>query len=179
MPVILMSGPKFSGKSRFIERLVARLNDKKIPVGGFFQRGMFRKPDEKIGYELVSASDGTAVPIARSGGEGVRWQFYMDAFEKAAGMFDGGADVFVIDEIGPLEVAGQGHRRTLQHALGKRVPLLVVVRSELADEARKIIGTSREIIEIQYSPENDKNISKQIIGMLIENHVSTNGGKND
>jgi nucleoside-triphosphatase THEP1 len=47
--------------------------------------------------------------------------------------------MIIVDEFGPLELNGKGWRSDVDNLLaGKHPPILLVVRSGLADEARKL-----------------------------------------
>jgi nucleoside-triphosphatase THEP1 len=168
-PIIILSGPKFSGKSRFIERFITRIRNNGLVVGGFFQRGVFNESGEKVGYDLVGATDGSRTPIARADGGTGRWKFIDGAFKRAAGMLPENMQLCVMDEIGPLELSGKGHRAALEKVIEKSCALLIVVREELADEVRGILGAGRKIVEIGYSPGEEHVISERLV-RIIKDH---------
>ena len=165
--VILVSGPRFSGKSRFVEQLLPKLREKGLKLTGFFQRGVFDDNNLKTGYNLVSAENGTAVPLARRAGPGSPWEFDETAFERAREMITGGADVIIIDEAGPLELSGGGHARTLETALGMKSLILIVVREELAESLRRWLSGEREVTVLQFVPGAEETLAKRVLEILL------------
>ena len=160
-PVILLRGPKFSGKSLFVERLAARLSGEGIRVTGFFQRGVFDEAGRKKGHDLVLLPNGESRPIARRSGKSDEWSFFDEAFALAAESIDEDAEVCVIDEIGRLELKREGHFRVFEHAMKLDMPLIIVVREKLADDVVGILGDTRPVREIRHvESEIDTNVSR-------------------
>lgn len=162
---ILVSGPKFSGKSAFVERLLPVLRARGLALTGFLQRGVFDKDGLKSGYNLVSVENGTSVSLARRANPDSPWQFDEPAFARAAQMLDESADVIILDEIGPLELSGGGHAQALQAALNMQVPLLIVVREELAEEFRHL-WTHRDMVVLNFNPGSEEKLTRRILEIL-------------
>lgn len=163
-PVFLFHGPKFSGKSLLVEKLAARLSSDGIRVTGFFQRGIFDEEGRKTGHDIVLLPKGESRPIASRSIESSEWSFFDEAFTVAAESIEEDADLCVIDEIGRLELKGEGHRRALDRAMVLDTPILIVVREELADEVRGILGDSREVREIRHVESKiDANVSRIVL----------------
>ncbi len=164
--VILIAGPKFSGKSRFVEQILPKLREQGLEVTGFFQRGVFDAEGTKTGYDLVSAQDGSAFPLARRAGPDSYWKFDEKAFASTTEMVTGQADVCVLDEIGPLELSGRGHAAVLGAALRMRVPLIIVVREELLGELRRRLPADREATILHFMPGKEAGLLRHIIETL-------------
>lgn len=163
---ILLVGPVFSGKSRFIEDLSSSLGAAGFAVAGFFQRGAFRADGRKIGYDLVGLSSGSCRPLARRSEAGDRWLFDDAAFESARGEVREDADLVVIDEIGPLELAGKGHAKAVDRALSVSPTVLIVVREALADEAVKWLSARADVIRVCFEPGRGDEITAEIREIL-------------
>ena len=164
--IIILSGPKFSGKSLFIEKLLPQLREKKLSLCGFYQRGMFNERGAKIGYDLVNAGDGTSLPLARRAQPDAPWEFEGEVFLHAAGMVSDGADLCILDEIGPLELSGGGHAKTLEAALEMSNCLIIVVREELADEFRLVLPGDRELFVVDFDSSEEARAARRILEIL-------------
>ncbi|HUT77178.1 MAG TPA: nucleoside-triphosphatase [Polyangia bacterium] len=164
--VILLSGPKFSGKSRFVERLARELREAGVRVSGFFQRGVFDGAGNKIGYDLVDVAAGATRPLARISGARDAWVFDDAAFADAAANLDSEAELVIVDEAGPLELSGRGHRQTLERALDGRGPILLVVREELEESFRAMLATRAGTAHVRYLPQSAGETSERIRELL-------------
>lgn len=163
---ILIVGPRFSGKSRFVENLLPRMRKAGLKLAGFLQRGVFDETGTKIGYDLVNVEDGSAVPLARRGTPEGPWEFHDEAFEKAAGLVRENADIIILDEIGPLELSGSGHAQTMRHALATSAAVIIVVRKELEKVIPELIPDTRDIHVMHFSPGTEEELSGQILSLL-------------
>jgi len=163
---ILLTGPRFCGKSMFVENLLPVLRENGLSVTGFFQRGVFDN-GFKAGYDLVRVKDGQSVPLARRPDSDSPWEFDEQVFDHAAEMVKGGADTIILDEIGPLELSGGGHAKTLQAALKMHSNVIIVVREELAGEMKQSLPPGRDVTVIRFEQGNEENLSRQILGLLL------------
>jgi nucleoside-triphosphatase THEP1 len=192
--VILLAGPRFSGKSRLAERLARELTAEGLRVSGFVQRGVFDGAGNKQGYDLVDLAANSCRPLARirpdrrhhasahapplrlpergPGGE-VRgpetgsWVFDEAAFAHAATMIEPGADLVIVDEVGPLELAGGGHLRALLDGLTAGARVLLVVREELAGEFAALLAPRAAVTRVRYDPRTEDEIAKRIRELLF------------
>jgi nucleoside-triphosphatase THEP1 len=124
-------GPRGSGKTTVVERIVAALAAAGWRLGGVTQPGE-GKPPQRSGYRLRDAASGEEVAFARRGDDG--FVFAADGWRWAgariAAAMDG-ADCVVVDELGRLEARGQGHLASLELP-SRPLLLLVAVRTEHA-----------------------------------------------
>lgn len=126
-------------RSRAAREVVAGLAARGLRVGGFTQRAVDRDDGTKD-YELVRAADGATVPLARTGrqpaaaeGGGCALAFDPAAFEAARRWVAADAascDVLVLDAIGKLELAGEGHRAAVERALAAAPPVVLAIRDD-------------------------------------------------
>jgi iron complex transport system ATP-binding protein len=138
--IILITGPLHSGKTTFIRReLVPGLINKGLSVGGYVSPAVF-EGEERRGYDLLDLKTGQLLPFLRKEGES-GWQrigayyFLPSGLEKAEGLIrDFQGDVCIIDEIGPMELAGGGLWPAIGELLARdHIPMLLIVRDFLAD----------------------------------------------
>jgi len=163
---ILLVGPVFSGKSRFVEELAGSLAASGRVVAGFVQRGIFDVEGRKVGYDLVGLSSGSCRRIAnrREGGPG--WRFEDGAFADALGEVRAGADLVVIDEVGPLELAGRGHAVAVDRALSSCPAVLVVVREALMEEVGAWLAERAEVTVLSFGPGRERELARRVMGSV-------------
>jgi nucleoside-triphosphatase THEP1 len=139
IPVVVAAGVRNSGKTAAVSALVERLQRRGVRVTGFVQPGIF-EDGLKVGFAVRDLATGEEAVLARvaperQGDHGTSYLFDDAGFtlaRRALGRASPG-DLVVVDELGPVELRGQGHMPAVQRALG--VPglagLVVVVRSQL------------------------------------------------
>ena len=138
-PTVVITGPPGSGKTPLVAAAVDELVRRGIPVAGFVQPAVV-DGDRKVGFRLRDVATGTEAPLARrvasgSGSHGTSFEFDPAGFELAVRALARARDgsVLVIDELGPVELRGDGHwpavRRTVASVALRAV--VVVVRPSL------------------------------------------------
>ncbi|MDX6767914.1 MAG: nucleoside-triphosphatase, partial [Elusimicrobiota bacterium] len=137
--LFLVAGPAGSGKSAFLAALVERLRERKVGVAGLLSPGE-HAGGVRTGFDAVDLATGRRVALSRRGGP-PEWPalvgpFHFSpeglAFGRAALAAD--AEVLVVDEVGPLELAGGGWAAALDAlALTRRRPMVWAVRDGLVD----------------------------------------------
>jgi nucleoside-triphosphatase THEP1 len=138
-PVVVATGATNAGKTTAVQAAAERSRGNGYRVVGFVQPGRFAD-GEKVGFAVRDLSTGEETELARSvsrdqGEHGTRFRFSAAGFalaEHALSKARSG-DLLVVDELGPLELRGQGHMPSVQRAL--RVPglaaVVLVVRIQL------------------------------------------------
>lgn len=176
--VFLIIGERQTGKTTFISRLVEDLTQSGIRVGGFVAR-VAHQNEQVEGYTLRLLSDDTEHQYCmRHGASG--WErigrFFIDPAGQALGMRafaqipEQAPQVFVVDEVGPLEMGNRGWSSGLS-ALCSQHQLIQIwsVRSSLQ---RKV---TRKWPGYQYHPvildqhSNPADLKHEII-QLLQNH---------
>ncbi len=114
--VYLVNGNRETGKTTFLDRLQEELKVLGMQVGGFLARGVHIN-DQRMGYDLELIADKQVAAFCRIGGQ-ADWErigrysidpegivLGGDAFSQAE---QKATDVFIIDEVGPLEMQDKG-----------------------------------------------------------------------
>jgi len=151
--VFIYSQPKHSGKS---EKLMA-WSDLQAPasVAGFLSPTHLTEDKRKVLYDLQTKNTFPFEEREPSSAT-VRVNSYnlvTAAFSHAEEIYDRteGAAIFVVDEVGPLELQDGGHHNLLVRILGeKKTPsLLLVVREGLVDDvvAKYLQGLAPHVLE--------------------------------
>jgi nucleoside-triphosphatase len=113
--LVVVTSPQHTGKSSLIARYVNLCGQKKVGVAGILAEGLWEN-NQRSGFNLVDLSTGVRVPLAvRSAPHGparIRFDFFPEGIEAARAALDADrcatADLIVVDEVGKLEVIGQG-----------------------------------------------------------------------
>ncbi|MFA6317430.1 MAG: nucleoside-triphosphatase [Elusimicrobiota bacterium] len=138
--VVIITGSRGEGKSKLVGELAEALAASGLSVGGIHAPGYW-EGGKRAGFDIVDLATGERRALCRAGGkEGGQVQgkfrfsdegiaFGLKALETA---LEKGADVIVVDEVGPLELQGRGWAPALDSlAAGRRKPMVWVVRPEL------------------------------------------------
>jgi nucleoside-triphosphatase THEP1 len=144
--VVAAKGGRRSWVAReVVEALAAR----GLAVGGFTQRTVDGEGGDKT-IDLVRARDGRVTPLARTvrqpapaEGGGCSLVFDAAGFDAARRWVEEDverSDVVVLDAIGKLELAGEGHRGTIAAALAAGAPVVLAVRDDQLVYAVEALG---------------------------------------
>ena len=169
--IFLLSGPIHSGKTSLIKVIIKELQSVNIKLDGFISNPIF-KNKEIIGYDLFDLKKEKPLPFIVKFGEN-SWQkigsffFIPEGLKEANKIILRGkdADILIIDEIGPLELSGQGVWPSLKKVISPPVTrLLLVVRENIIENFRKLLGNGRMKI---FNIEN-----KEVAGHIIEDIIT-------
>ncbi|MBN1954960.1 MAG: hypothetical protein JW900_07900 [Anaerolineae bacterium] len=165
--IVILSGERGVGKTTVCRKTIARARDAGLTCGGIL---------------TVRAESGARIAVdVRSGAErrlttsaaGVRQGRY--TFDPAVLAWGSRllaqalpCDLFVVDEIGPLEIRrGEGWRNALDLLHGERFRLaLAVVRPALVTDVQFLLPTSATVLKA--TPENRNQLPEIIAGMIEE-----------
>ncbi len=138
-----ITGDLHEGKTTLAGQVVEALQARGFRVAGLLAPGIW-KDGLREGFDAMNVSTRAAVPLCRRGApeEGARvgpYRFFAEgiAFGREALSLESvrSADLAVVDEVGPLELRGEGWAMAvdvLRH--NSAVPLLLLVRSGLMGE---------------------------------------------
>lgn len=141
--IFVVTGEVHTGKTTFVRNLVERLRENKVTIAGFLSKGAFSN-GERSEFILIDLESCMEVPLAsveaKQGWTRFR-KFYFDPqvirmgemiVEAALG---GDPDLIVIDEVGPMELQGQGWSDLLELLDREyRTNQLWVVRDQVLQE---------------------------------------------
>jgi len=134
-PTVIVTGERGTGKTTLAAAVVERLRAVGLIVGGILAPGAFRD-GKRFSFVEVDLTSGASRALAcrerREGwtDEGSFWVAPDGlAFGRAALSVEG-ADVMVVDEVGPWELRGSGWSAELDALAQGDVPLLLTVRRE-------------------------------------------------
>jgi nucleoside-triphosphatase THEP1 len=170
--VYILTGVIQSGKTTLLKQLVRLLKQKGINVRGHLSEAVHQN-NEKIGYDLLDIKDGTFFPFLRMEGdedwERIGHYFFMPlSLKKAEAILlgDPDAEVFIVDEIGPLELKGKGLWPALMEKLAQSsAKILIVVRKNILHDM--IESIQKENQKVRVFDIQDKNVLKAMVDTFI------------
>ena len=143
--LVLWTGPKHSGKTTALTELARRARRGRIPLTGILAPSVYRD-HRLLRFDLVDAGTGQRCLLARRGTEGDEQvgQFALTADGLAFGrtvlaQSARSTGLCLVDEFGPLELAGRGWRQSVDSLLDRTSALVVmVVRQELVERVAEL-----------------------------------------
>jgi len=150
-PVVLLTGPTGSGKTTLATALVEYLREQGVTVAGILAPGLLHE-GRRTGFDIVDLATGERAPLAREQHEGgashVRWSRFAFSAEglalgnRALAVNAAGAELVVVDEVGPLELAGSGWAPALDALADSPAGLVLVVRESVLEDVRARWGSA-------------------------------------
>lgn len=169
--IVLVTGPRGVGKTTLCLRTVTLAKEAHYSCAGLLT---LREDDDR--RILVDVRTGDRRPLTTSGPTGVsvgRYLFDPDALAWGTAILARSTpcDLLVLDELGPLEMAGGGWAVGIDVLRGERFFLaLVVVRPELVAEA---LERFPDAWAVEVTPENRDGLPVWLAGLLPPRRRST------
>ena len=143
---IIITGGRQSGKSTLAARLVQFLNSRGVTLSGILALGLWQD-DQRQGFDLVDLKTGVKCPLARrqtdSGDNTITpFQFFDKGIAAGARALNEercrDTSVIIVDEVGKLELQGEGWARFLDPLLSIRSAVHIwIVRENLVEKVRR------------------------------------------
>jgi nucleoside-triphosphatase THEP1 len=144
--IIVVSGPRESGKTTRLLELFKDLNSASVNAGGFVSIRILNDKNTS-GYNLYDLQKGDLGFLMHENidfGNGKVGRFFINEEAFKTGnklvdkLIDQSSDVVILDEIGKLEAAGQGWAASLQKALTSKASVVMVsINPEHLDNVSK------------------------------------------
>jgi nucleoside-triphosphatase THEP1 len=151
---ILVTGESGCGKTNFCRRMADSARRSGLKVGGVLAPAVHRNGD-RVGVDAVDLATQESVPIARAIAP-VPWDrrprnatLLREGLDLARAALERAVrqpfDLIVIDEFGPLELAGGGIREEAVEAWNSGRDVVLVAPSKIADEAVDALGRPPDV----------------------------------
>jgi len=147
--IFVLTGAVHSGKTTSLEKIIHNLGKENSRIDGYLSKALLEN-QEIIGYDLFDLREERSAPFIRRQGE-EDWErvgsysFNPQGLSRAKSIILRGtkADILVVDEVGPLELAGKGIWPALEKVLFLPKPhFILAVR-------KRILGDFIALIESQ------------------------------
>lgn len=152
MMLFLWTGPKHSGKTTSAAKLACTAKQHDFRVAGLLAPSVYRD-GHLAGFDALDLRSEIRIPLAvrRDGpGDVGSFHFLEEGLRLGSHALDAaateGANLVMVDEFGPLELAQRGWRAAVDSLVyAGKTPLVIVVRQELAGAVRDVYAdvTSR------------------------------------
>lgn len=151
---VVVTGPPGSGKTPVVTAAVDELVRRGLTVAGFVQPAIVNG-SRKIGFRLRDVATGDEVPLAQrvatgSGSHGTSFEFDPAGFELAVRALARARDgsLLVIDELGPVELRGDGHWPAVRRAVASVAlrAVVVVVRPSLVPSLLEALDAADVVV---------------------------------
>lgn len=160
--VLLLTGGSGDGKTTLIRQVAASLRERGVVVGGVLAPG-FWKDGNRSGFDVVDLFDGRKAPLCRrsedneAGQAGTPFRFLPEGLRlgrealSAARLHSRNVALVVVDEIGPLELAGEGWAPALDSLVEQwRGPMIWVVRRDLVQKVKqRWLQSEPEVLDVR------------------------------
>ncbi len=149
--VLIVTGESGAGKTKALIDFVEECRQLGIVVCGRLQPSL----EDRNGYDIVDIASGLRSQFMRLAGPDTSPVDTVGRFERfeipegfTADAPLKGAEILVLDEIGPLELQGRGHSQALRSALVSQVgTILIAVRPKLVREVQREFGFDAEVVD--------------------------------
>jgi nucleoside-triphosphatase THEP1 len=154
--VFILAGHTGSGKTTLAGEVVEGLRARGLRVGGILAPGLL-EDGRRTGFDIANLTTGESARLAREHGaearlhpQWSRFAFSPDGLalgQRALGPDARTADIILVDEVGPFELAGGGWAPSLDRLVGEHAgPLLLVVRASIVDAVRRRWGSGGTVV---------------------------------
>ncbi len=176
---ILLIGKRQVGKTTVCRRVAVLSRELGYEPAGMLSPALLSRDGLPLAYHALMVSDGEQRLLARADGDlggpstGC-YSFDADVFSWVIGRLRAaisqGCDLLIVDEIGPLELErGRGLAPLLSDLSARRLPLLLVVRPELAGQLQeRLPGVPFRAFTV--TQENRQALADAIIKELFAEH---------
>lgn len=137
----MLTGPKHSGKTTFLLKLVEKLKREKFRIAGFTAPSVY-EGTFLLGFDLYDIRRGQKVKLARRKSAKDEFEFSEEGRRFGRKILESdqtrNADLIIIDEFGPMELENGGWRKNIDLLLESKKCLLLIVREELVEKVKRI-----------------------------------------
>ncbi|MGB9667436.1 MAG: dTMP kinase [Thermosulfidibacteraceae bacterium] len=158
---VVITGKPGVGKTTLIGKLVFDLKNRGFKLKGFFTREV-REGSRRIGFDICDIGNGKVVPLARVGLEGKfkvsKYTVFVSTVDEFSRILldevdsDDGSTVFVIDEIGKMELFSREFRTLIERLL--RRGNFVVTAGIINDPLNRRIMGDRSLLRVKLGEDN-------------------------
>jgi len=152
--VFIITGDIGAGKTAWLAKLSGQLTEKGVSVGGILALRIMEE-GKTTGYDITDIRTGNRTPFLRHTGDAIMGveRFSMDESGHRAGeraldpMVNRSMNVVIVDEVGPLELRGEGWSESISRLIHETKAILILaVRKNLIAEVSERFGITASAI---------------------------------
>jgi iron complex transport system ATP-binding protein len=152
--LILWTGPQHAGKTTAAADLADEVRRRGLSVAGMLAPGVYRE-GRLVGFDAVDLRSGRRASLLRRGRDGPQragpFAFTQAGLalgkEALGGEAVEDAGVVIVDEFGPLELAGGGWRGAVDALLGSTTGVVVlIVRDRIVERVRRLYAALLPVV---------------------------------
>ncbi|MFP4393332.1 MAG: nucleoside-triphosphatase [Desulfohalobiaceae bacterium] len=169
--MIILTGEKHAGKTSLILQLVEKARVQGLRVAGIACPGLWQQ-GQRSGFELLELDTGRQALLSRrvAGLRPIPYMFQATSLESGYQALSAkrcqNAELVVVDEVGKLELQGEGWAQCLSPLLELQRPLQIwVVRRSLAREVQELFAPGAEVLDIE--AENSLSLLMELVHCSI------------
>lgn len=175
-PIVIITGEIHEGKTTFVQKIVNNLIAKKFRIGGFLSLSV-NENNERAGFNLYDIESGDLTELCTNNKDDSklhmgRYFFNHDAILKGTSILGSenisDKHLIVIDEIGPLELNGQGWSSAIENITRNfNIPMLWVARKGILNKIIKRWNTG-DIYIFYINDDNTEDTEKKLIELISD-----------
>lgn len=175
--VVIITGDIQQGKTTFARRIIDDLIEHKFRISGFLSIGI-NDNGVRSGFNLLDIDSSVQIELCSDKKDDNRLKFGRFYFNHEALLFGNrilnpdnlaGSQLIVIDEIGPLELNGQGWSDSIDNITRSyTIPHLWVVRKSLVQKISKKWNIGDAFV-FDISDSNPKEIQEKLVEIISRN----------
>ena len=171
---VVVTGPSNGGKTEAVTDLAKGLQQRGRGVAGFIQIGELEH-GRKVGFRVRDLATGDEAEVARldprgEGQFGTRFAFFEAGFALARAALGRAAPgaVVIVDELGPVELRGEGHMPAVRRALESPglAGVVIVVRRPLVPALLAALeATDAVVVDVEDHADRAREAIVKALGM--------------
>ncbi len=134
---IFITGKPGTGKTTLMMKLTSLLLEKGLNVTGFYTEEV-RKQGKRTGFKLTTIPDGQTSILSSIEPPGIpfgRYYVKIGGIDKGIQAIKKEADIYIIDEIGPMEMKNPNFMPTVKEILNSNKSIVAVIHRKLTNIA--------------------------------------------
>ena len=168
--VIIITGERHEGKTTFTKKLVDELTAMGKAVGGFLAPGTFEN-NRRAAFKLLSIETGEEKPLCSihfsEGEQAGPFCFHPDGQRFGKALLEPshitGLEFVIVDEVGPLELKGQGWAEAIDQMMTVPNTTLVLIVRRSLEEAVRERWSAHNAIVYDIGDRNPQDVARLLI----------------